>query len=801
MAETTSQILIRLLSSGDLTALERGKAQSESLKVSLEGLRSVMGLLGTGLSLGALVEGSRAMLEYGANIKNLSEAAGISTEAFQKLSYTAATAGLKQEELGGALNVLQRNMAQAADGATKQNQAITDLGLNTAELLAMPVEQQIEAIAQAYVGATNKAKAWADITALLGKNSAALKGVLIELGEKGLNGIDFGKIITDADIQRLDKAENAFGKIWMSLKAASATGFVQVMSGIDKFAAYEVPWKRGEAAAAEAKKGDFHGDGTGQMSAEDFDPKVKAAKIAAINDELNATIQGSPQMVSARQAMAKAILDERNAYESATDAAKRLRAEAATDEEQAAKLAANKFDATSQLEAVKLRTEASKLRAAANAQDAKSAREIASFAAAEAEMGARRLQEATKLLPLAQQLNAASDHKLQVELALAALDVKSLTYKQDHLKLEGDLLAVDREITALKEKDAEAYVQGMIKQHEIDDRREAIALSMIEHDLNLTDAQKWEEKRAILARVVAAQETYIANMSAIANSDKMPQGARDKAGQAAGAGINALAGTHDALLSQGADPNDLTAQINSGLREAIRHADTLAQAIGHGVGNSVTQINNGIKSWLNGTQTFKSAMMGAWQHIWMDFASRAEDAFLSMLENYALSKAQMFAVDTVMAAKGLLLSAASAAKSLIMWLPSAIAASISSYGLAAAIGTAAAIAAIVGMAGGFEEGGYTGGREGEPAGVVHGNEFVWSAPAVRAIGVGNLERAHQAALSGGGGASVGGGASGRASGNIILAMSPEDVARSQRNHVDARVQRMSGKMPGARYSL
>jgi hypothetical protein len=33
MAETTSQILIKLLSTGDLSALAKGKEQSEALKV------------------------------------------------------------------------------------------------------------------------------------------------------------------------------------------------------------------------------------------------------------------------------------------------------------------------------------------------------------------------------------------------------------------------------------------------------------------------------------------------------------------------------------------------------------------------------------------------------------------------------------------------------------------------------------------------------------------------------------------------------------------------------------------------
>ena len=62
---------------------------------------------------------------------------------------------------------------------------------------------------------------------------------------------------------------------------------------------------------------------------------------------------------------------------------------------------------------------------------------------------------------------------------------------------------------------------------------------------------------------------------------------------------------------------------------------------------------------------------------------------------------------------------------------------------------------------GFESGGYTGGRDTRSvAGVVHGGEFVFSAPAVRSIGTDVLERAHQAARRGAPASGLGGYADG-----------------------------------------
>lgn len=74
------------------------------------------------------------------------------------------------------------------------------------------------------------------------------------------------------------------------------------------------------------------------------------------------------------------------------------------------------------------------------------------------------------------------------------------------------------------------------------------------------------------------------------------------------------------------------------------------------------------------------------------------------------------------------------------------------YAAAAVASGIANIAKISAATPGYEVGGYTGDMAPHlPAGVVHGREFVFSAPATAAIGRGNLEAMHDAAKSGGGG--------------------------------------------------
>lgn len=111
---------------------------------------------------------------------------------------------------------------------------------------------------------------------------------------------------------------------------------------------------------------------------------------------------------------------------------------------------------------------------------------------------------------------------------------------------------------------------------------------------------------------------------------------------------------------------------------------------------------------------------------------------------------------------------AAAAATTASWTPAAIAASIGSFGTAAAIGLAAVVAAMAFT--GFRKGGYTGsGGVDEVAGVVHGQEFVFDAASTARIGVANLEamrtgRLNKVASSVGGGAgSVSSGISGGSS--------------------------------------
>ena len=142
-------------------------------------------------------------------------------------------------------------------------------------------------------------------------------------------------------------------------------------------------------------------------------------------------------------------------------------------------------------------------------------------------------------------------------------------------------------------------------------------------------------------------------------------------------------------------------------------------------------ISNGISGLLMKTQSLGQSLRG----IWNGFVESAVSAFSKMVAEYAVSKAAMFMVDQAQAAKNLALSVAGAAKSLVAWIPAAIAAVIGSGWAGLGLAAAGAVAVMAAL-GSFADGGYTGpGGKYQPAGVVHRGEYVIPAEAVSRLGV------------------------------------------------------------------
>lgn len=183
---------------------------------------------------------------------------------------------------------------------------------------------------------------------------------------------------------------------------------------------------------------------------------------------------------------------------------------------------------------------------------------------------------------------------------------------------------------------------------------------------------------------------------------------------------------------------ELTQGIGDSFAEALLHGDNLQESM-RGLADSI--LTNVISAMVQ---------MGAQYAINAALEVAAIGTVTAAKEGAAAleASAKVGAIESTKAAASIATKATTAEQvtaagtTASSWLPASIAASIGSFGTAAAIGLAAVVAAMA-FSGGFRKGGYTGnGGVNQAAGIVHGQEYVFDADAVKRIGVGNLERLH-----------------------------------------------------------
>ena len=162
-------------------------------------------------------------------------------------------------------------------------------------------------------------------------------------------------------------------------------------------------------------------------------------------------------------------------------------------------------------------------------------------------------------------------------------------------------------------------------------------------------------------------------------------------------------------------------------------------------GNAIGQLVTGTLNWKQAiTQLVQSFVSG----------------LATMLIQWILSRTIMAALNKAFGQADVATASAQASGAAAAWAPAGIAASIATYGVAASLGTTAFLTAIGLGTAGATAASSAGGIEGYAAGDLtperptmamvseRGPEFIFSNPAVRALGVQNLRNLHQLALSG-----------------------------------------------------
>lgn len=287
--------------------------------------------------------------------------------------------------------------------------------------------------------------------------------------------------------------------------------------------------------------------------------------------------------------------------------------------------------------------------------------------------------------------------------------------------------------------DAEADIKN--REKELKAQRDEIATerARVQNSFLLTNVQKRKQEIELLEREEKATRAIVEQLQEKARL------AREAGNEAAAAAYDGQVGQYEdqarglgaqrAGIQAQADPESIRQQMMATIIELDNQLGTTAQRIAgmfrDVVGSAIDGISTSIGGLIRGTMSWGQAL----SNIGTTIMDTVINAFARMIAEQIIKYTILDRVKEMFSAREKARHVSEAAAKA----PNALLESITTWGIAAAIGGAAFLAAMA-LAGGFKEGGFTGfGDPNQVAGVVHKGEFVIPAPVVRAIGLDRLQ--------------------------------------------------------------
>lgn len=192
------------------------KKLSQSLKIA--GAAFAAFALVAGAALTAMTKSAFSSID--AQVK-LSRSLGITSESFKAMAIVAEEAGVNQDGLGNAIRKSQVAIQNAERGLMTYKRAFDEMNLPVKELKGLSPDEQFEKIAVALAGVEDKTKQVTIAQELFGRQGL---GVINMLDDYALKAQDaaafaekFGLSVSDVDASKIEEANDAMGRVKMSL--------------------------------------------------------------------------------------------------------------------------------------------------------------------------------------------------------------------------------------------------------------------------------------------------------------------------------------------------------------------------------------------------------------------------------------------------------------------------------------------------------------------------------------------------------------------------------------------------------
>jgi hypothetical protein len=198
-----------------------GKAMSADVVGGFGQLAAAVGSL-TGL---------KSVIDDFDRLNDLSVQLDTSVESLQRLGVMAKLSGSDVETLVKGVSKLTRSLADA-ENSEKTAESLKQLGVSASKLRSMSLEEQIMALSEAFISARGRGEGFAEVFDLMGRNGAELIPLLMQ-GREELQALADTPVLSQEQVQRLAEFNDQLDAGVLKLKAWTAESLL----GLADFAA------------------------------------------------------------------------------------------------------------------------------------------------------------------------------------------------------------------------------------------------------------------------------------------------------------------------------------------------------------------------------------------------------------------------------------------------------------------------------------------------------------------------------------------------------------------------------------
>lgn len=165
------------------------------------------------------------------------ERAGIAVDEFTRLKFAADQSDVEFSAFTSGLQRFQIAISKAADGSKDAKGIFSSLGVEIEKIRDLPISDQLGAVADAFVRVRDPADRTRIAVELFGKAAGPQLIPLLARGSAGIEELTesadrLGITMTDSAAKGIDRATKALGGFTTAVKAASASRFGDLITGI-----------------------------------------------------------------------------------------------------------------------------------------------------------------------------------------------------------------------------------------------------------------------------------------------------------------------------------------------------------------------------------------------------------------------------------------------------------------------------------------------------------------------------------------------------------------------------------------